>query len=226
MSGALTISAVIPTRDRAAMVGEAIASLLAQSRPPDEILIIDDGSTDDTARVLAGFGPALRVLHTPGLGPSGARNAGLAAAQGEAVLFLDSDDLLAPDALAALEAALAGMPDALLAHGTLAIDILPGGTRGPLAETVATMPVLIGTVLFRTAALRAIGGFAAGLRFGEDTDLFCRVREAGWPCARIERTVLRYRRHPGNMTQDLPAAQRAIFDVARRAAARRRGEAQ
>ena len=218
-----TISAIVPTRDRAGMLADALASLEAQTRRPDEIIVVDDGSTDDTDAVLERFGPALRILRTPGVGPSAARNAGLAAARGSLVHFLDSDDTLAPEAYAALGALLDAVPETDLALGRLRVAILPGGTAGHTAGWSEDMHgVLIGTALFRRELLAGLGGFDAGLRFGEDLDLFRRIEEAGWRRSLCDRVVLEYRRHGDNMTNDTFAAKRAMFDVLRRAQARRK----
>ncbi|HVV48376.1 MAG TPA: glycosyltransferase [Polyangia bacterium] len=88
------VSVVIPTYNRAALVGGAVESVLAQSYPRCHAVVVDDGSTDDTARVLARYAdnPRVRVLRQPNRGVAAARNAGLAAAEGAYVAFLDSDD--------------------------------------------------------------------------------------------------------------------------------------
>lgn len=100
MNKAVQVSAIIPTFNRAACVGEAIESVLAQTFPNYEVIVVDDGSTDDTAAVLAKFGERIRVLRQENRGVSEARNAGLRAARGEWVAFLDSDDLWIPEKLA------------------------------------------------------------------------------------------------------------------------------
>src|SRR5438445_2990879 len=107
------VSVVIPTYNRARVVGEAIESALAQTHGNLEAIVIDDGSTDDTAeRVGRLRDPRLRYLGRAHAGVSSARNAGIAAATGDLVSFLDSDDLWKPDKLAAEVAALAGHPAA------------------------------------------------------------------------------------------------------------------
>src|SRR3989454_3845711 len=107
------VSVVIPTYDRGRVVGEAIDSALAQSHRHLEVIVVDDGSTDDTAaRVGRRRDRRVRYLRRPHAGVSSARNAGIAAATGDLVSFLDSDDLWKPDKLAAEVAALAGHPAA------------------------------------------------------------------------------------------------------------------
>jgi len=87
-------SLVIPTFNRADLIGETIESALSQSLPFSEILVIDDGSTDHTAQVLGSFGKHIKMIRTLNLGVQAARNSGVEAAQGAYVTFCDSDDLL------------------------------------------------------------------------------------------------------------------------------------
>jgi len=94
------VSVVIPTRDRRDMVVEAVESVLAQRTVAPEVIVVDDGSLDDTAGVLERFGLAIRCVRTPAAGVSAARNAGARLARGEWLAFLDSDDFWLPDKLA------------------------------------------------------------------------------------------------------------------------------
>lgn len=93
----MRISCVIPTRDRSLMVQRAIRSVLSQRQPCDEIIVVDDGSMDGTAALLADRFPQVRLVRLSGLGAGSARNAGVAAATGELIMFLDSDDVWAAD---------------------------------------------------------------------------------------------------------------------------------
>ncbi len=119
-----TVAVIIPTRDRAALVERAVASVTAQTRTPDELVVVDDGSTDGTAERLRakfprrgtngrgprgtkGAGPDLEILRTDGLGVSAARNRGIRATTSEWLSFLDSDDEWLPDKLEAQLTALA-----------------------------------------------------------------------------------------------------------------------
>lgn len=103
-----TVSVVIPTYNRAATVADAITSALEQTDPPDEIIVVDDGSSDETGTVLAGFGTRIVALHQANSGVSGARNAGLKRARGDWVAFLDSDDVWDPGRVAILRRDAAG----------------------------------------------------------------------------------------------------------------------
>lgn len=108
---ALAASIIIPTFNHGAFVAEAIRSALAQT-VECEVIVVDDGSTDDTAAVLASFGRRIRRLTTPHVGPGLARNAGIDAAVGEFIMFLDADDVIAPQKVATQLAAFGAYPEA------------------------------------------------------------------------------------------------------------------
>lgn len=107
----LKISVIIPTFNRAPLIGETIESLLSQERPVDEILIVDDGSADNTQEVLAKFGGAVRVYHQENAGKAAALNRALDLAEGDLIWINDDDDILLPTAAAALATPLETDPD-------------------------------------------------------------------------------------------------------------------
>ena len=108
----MTVSVLIPCYNREGSLPAAIESASAQSAPPAEIVVVDDGSTDGSAAVAEGFGPPVRVVRQANGGAAAARNRGLAECRGEWVAFLDSDDIWAPDKLERQLAAAAAVPDA------------------------------------------------------------------------------------------------------------------
>src|SRR3989337_795696 len=89
----------MPTYNRARFIAEAVESILEQTLPPIQVLIIDDGSTDDTSELCAAFGEPVSYLRRENRGVAGARNAGIAAAEGDWIAFCDSDDLWKPHKL-------------------------------------------------------------------------------------------------------------------------------
>src|SRR5947199_6506358 len=95
----LTVSVIIPTYNRAALVDQAIDSVLSQTRAPTQIIVVDDGSTDQTAQLLDTYGSAITVITQRNAGPAAARNTGLRAATGDLVALLDSDDKLTPNSI-------------------------------------------------------------------------------------------------------------------------------
>jgi hypothetical protein len=111
------VTVLLPVYNRAGPLVEAVQSCIDQSWRPIEILVVDDGSTDDVPSALRRFGDQVRVIRKDNGGVASARNLGLAAAQGDFIHFLDSDDLLAPDAVANAVAAFNAVADADLCHG-------------------------------------------------------------------------------------------------------------
>jgi glycosyltransferase involved in cell wall biosynthesis len=95
----MKVTAAITTYNRAAFLPGALESIFAQTRPADEVLVVDDGSTDDTRGVLAGYGDRVRVVRQENAGRSGARNRAVEEARGELLSFLDSDDRWLPSKL-------------------------------------------------------------------------------------------------------------------------------
>lgn len=118
---ALAISVVIPTHDRATLVTRAINSALAAIEPGDEIIVVDDGSTDSTAEVVAAYGDRLRYLPLPHGGAGRARNRGIAAARNPLIAFLDSDDEWMPDKLRLQRAVLTACPEVAFCFSDFAV---------------------------------------------------------------------------------------------------------
>ncbi len=209
------VSVVIPVRDRAAMLPDAIESLLDQTRPPDEIVVVDDASVDNTRGVAQSYGERVVVLDSDGSGPAAARNVGIAAAIGEFIGFLDSDDLWPRSALATQLALLDAQPAAAVAWNLGMWRLLEGGIPlGGKGDGAVERIVGVNSMLFRRSALVALGGFDASLRIGEDHDIVRRCRAAGLPIVEGEDVVAIYRRHPGNLTEDRAAARKSRLAVA------------
>lgn len=118
--GTERVSIIMPTHNRAHLVGESISSALAQTLMPFEIIVVDDGSTDETADIIRGFGDPVHYLRQEKGGKSAAMNRGIAAARGDYLLVLDDDDLLPRQALALHVAALESAPRAGFSYGRFA----------------------------------------------------------------------------------------------------------
>jgi glycosyltransferase involved in cell wall biosynthesis len=209
-----SISVVIPACNVAKYIGQALDSVLAQSFADWECIVVDDGSTDDTAaRVEAFADPRIRLVRQENAGVSVARNVGLAAAAAEAVTFLDGDDAFHPTALARLHAVLAAHPEAILVFGT-SMRMLPSaeiepGQKPPAAHAYETGDINRamlthgrvfwngGQILARTEAVRRAGGYTRGIRLSQDWEMFCRLTALG-PCVFIgpQDEILRHRVHP------------------------------
>ena len=181
---------VIPACNAETTIGDTIRSLLAQHDADWRVIVVDDGSVDATADVTVGFADSrIRVLRQDHAGVSVARNRGFAQADADAVMFLDADDRLAPDALARLVRALHHAPHAVASTGAASFDAVPGSKpRRPLpAQSGECLGRLLwrnrfangGHILARCAPLRAAGPFNPGLTFGEDWDMWVRLALQG-----------------------------------------------
>jgi glycosyltransferase involved in cell wall biosynthesis len=207
------VSIIIPTFNRAEYVGQAVRSVFAQTFADYEVIVVDDGSTDNTREVLDAFkgAPNFRYHYQPNSGRSTARNQGFTLAQGDFILFLDSDDLLFPDALAQLYAAAqssaAGMivGQVQFANEHLEKLWLLKPSRDTSRKGEVTYSSLItgryfllpGAVLLSRECLQKVTGFDRTLEPCEDYDFYLRVALA-FELTCIERPVLRYRLHGGN----------------------------
>ncbi len=223
-----TISVVIPVFNGERYLSAALDSAGAQSRPPLEIIVVDDGSTDGTAAILAAR-PDVRVLRQPNQGPAAARNRGLGVAVGDYVAMLDADDLWPPDRLDVLGAVLDNDPAVGVVWGTQQLLIEPGAPMpdwvppgDPATLSPTELPRPTGAFMARRAAFDAVGGYDPDLRHGEDSDWALRVKDLGIGWAMIDDVVLTRRLHEHNLTLDSNAQRRAMFAVLQRRAARRR----
>lgn len=206
------VSVVIPAKNAAAYIGETIASALAQ-RDVTEVIVVDDGSTDDTVAIVRAVrDPRLRLIHNDFAGVSAARNLGARYASGEWLLFLDADDRLRPGAVATLLAAARGAPRAVLVYGDYNTidsegrqigrrDLLKGRCKpsGDVLARLAAGNFIVngGIALARTEAFRAIGGFDTSLRYCEDWHCWCRLAAIG-EFEFAPKLLLDYRLHTTN----------------------------
>jgi GT2 family glycosyltransferase len=209
MSAKPLVSVVVPSHNRARLLRRTLQSILGQRMGDLEVIVVDDGSTDDTPGVTDELGPRIRMLRNPNpSGVSAARNRGIAAALGHWVAFCDDDDLWSPEKLARqVEAAELAHRDWAYA-GDVNVDdalhILSGGPP-PEPKTVMTLlprwnPVASGgsNVIVRSRVLAAVGGFDPTLRRTEDWDMWIRIARMG-PPAWVCEPLVAYRFHAGNV---------------------------
>ena len=199
-----SVSIIIPCYQQGRFLAEAIESALGQTHPAVETIVVNDGSTDKTDAVARSFGQRIRYI-THANAVSAARNAGIAAAQGDYFLFLDADDVLRPESVARLVAAAAGR-SCVVVQGWQHFSDSP---QYPTADefrsdlSAGMLPLLLYTnpiqppaaCLCPTAAVRRLGGFARELAGTEDWDLWIRLALDSVPFETIDYLGALYRRH-------------------------------
>ena len=196
------ISVIIPVFNGARFLPEAVQNVLQQGYPCIEIIVVDDGSTDDVAEVAARLPVDVRFLRQDNAGPSAARNRGIRDASGALLAFLDVDDLWPDGTLSSLAAALQTDRDLVVVRGHAQMLVLDPETGAFHAEgsPAESFPHYIGAGLYRREAFEAVGLFDVSLRFAEDTDWYARLAESGLKAQRLDQVTLHVRRHGGNMT--------------------------
>jgi glycosyltransferase involved in cell wall biosynthesis len=216
------VSVVIPCFNQACYLGEAIESALNQDYSDVEVVIVNDGSTDETAQIAA-KNPAVRYVYQPNSGLASARNKGLASSHGSYVVFLDADDRLCPGALRAGVDHIASHPDSGFVYGRFRF-IDQHGAEARVFDPPADNPdsylglfggnhvAMCATVLYPRAVLESAGGFRAELRAAEDYDLYFRIGRLH-PFTRHGALVAECRRHAFNMSLDAALMLRSTIEV-------------
>lgn len=196
------ISVIIPVYNGAKFLSEAVACVLAQNYPALEIIIVDDGSTDQIQEVIAQLSADVRFFHQDNEGPSSARNRGIKDASGDFIAFLDVDDLWPENNLECLMDNLLSNPELDVVHGYAQVmnynKILK--VYEYIGNPKESFSYYIGAGLYRYRAFERIGLFDTELKFAEDTDWFNRATEAKLCIERLQNVTLNVRRHGGNMT--------------------------
>ena len=201
------ISVIITTYNYERFVRDAIDSVLAQTRLPDEIVVIDDGSTDNTRKIVDEYADRhVTYIWQENAGAGAARNRGIAATTGEFVAFLDADDIWLPTRLERQECLLIDHPDAVLATGHMIWwDVARNQRRferfGDMPSAKIQREILVrnvvgnpSMVLVRRNALDAAGPYDRRLRWGQDWELFIRITRVG-EVVTVDEPVIVYRWH-------------------------------
>lgn len=219
------VSVIIPAYNQGHYLGRAVKSVLAQTYSEWEAIIVDDGSTDDTAEVAATFSdPRVRYIYQENRGLSGARNTGIRHARGDYLTYLDSDDCFLPQKLALLVGELEEKPQL----GFVAGQAIPIDERGNQigkvfaksppedpARWLLGNPLHVGSVMVRRSWQKRVGFFDERLRSYEDWDMWLRLARAGCQMGWVARPVSLYRFHTGQMTRDgrqMTEATMAVLD--------------
>lgn len=209
--GSPRVAAAVAVYNQACFLADALGSIVRQTRPADEVIVVDDGSTDRPEAVVVAF-DGVRLIRRENGGLSAARNTALEATSCDRIVFLDADDVLEPEAIAAGLACFARAPAAGFVYGAHrrlgpSLEMVTPYCLRPLSHSphheflLGNAVGMHATAMFDVEALRAAGGFDEGLPRCEDYDLYCRMSRSH-PVAFHEAPVAGYRQHGSNMSVD------------------------
>lgn len=230
------VSVVVATNRGGPFLVEALASLLTQSYPHVEIVLVDDGSPDpDVLRGVTDDFPDVRVHRIEPSGVSVARNTGVALSGGELIAFLDDDDVWHPDRLRHHVEVMAADPTCVLSYCRMStIDAdgkqLVAADQEPVRDIHdvirGTTGILLPNVVLRRTCFDSLGGFDPAYRYGEDMDLILRAARLG-TVGFVQHDLVGYRHHVANTTSKHRVLSAGIRDILRahRASARAEGRA-
>ena len=218
-----TVSVIIPTYNHAAFLPEALESVFAQTCSPLEVIVVDDGSADETAEVLRVYKRRIQVLSQPNRGVAAARNAGAGVASGELLAFLDADDTWLPAKLERQVARFGGEPGVGLVHcGVEEVDVRGHQLRARLDGMGGWVSremlrfrqgVILGggsAAVIRRTAFLDVGGFDETLSTSADWDLYYRIARR-YPVGFVPEVLVCYRIHGGNMHRNLDVMRRDML---------------
>lgn len=205
----MKISIVVPCYNEEAYIGQAIGSVLEQSVPAKEIIVVDDGSTDRSVDIAGYFGKTVKILQCQGKGASMARNFGADHATGDAIMFLDADDVLGPQALESLSACLALNSDGIAACPWFRLQLIDnkwvqrpksclplGDNQDHLAGWLTGWWYPPCSVLWSRTAYEKTGGWDPDIIVNQDGDLMMRALVQGINLQVTDEGSAYYRRHP------------------------------
>jgi glycosyltransferase involved in cell wall biosynthesis len=208
------ITALIPTYNCERYIRDAVDSVLAQTYPVHEVIVVDDGSTDNTKEALDGYANRIRYIRQANAGPPAARNTGIARATGDLIALLDSDDLWVARKIELQMDYLQQNPGC----GLVYTDMKTFDDTGVIEESVKVsrnlslpsgriFPQVFAETLFQTSAvlirkscIDAVGGFDTGLRMGDDYEFFMRIARH-YECGYVDEPLVLYRQHPTQGTR-------------------------
>jgi glycosyltransferase involved in cell wall biosynthesis len=217
------VSVIIPVYNGSKYLATTLETVLGQSYPLHEIIVIDDGSTDSSPAILRGYGERLRVTRQSNQGVAAARNVGLQQVSGDLVAFIDQDDLWPIDRTRILVEALQADPTAQVAAGL--VEILYERTRPvtPLDNFgTAIREFYLGSLLIKKEVFDILGSFHTGVGYADDVDFMMRRREAKIPTVYVDQITLQYRLHEENTSGDRNMTNRHLMAALRESLQRRR----
>jgi glycosyltransferase involved in cell wall biosynthesis len=196
------VTAAIPVRNGEAYLAEAIESVLGQTRPCEQVIVVDNGSTDRSAEIARGYGSTVEVVSELREGIGAARNAAMRAARGSHVAFLDADDLWGPAKIALQLAGFEADPDLQLAFGHVRQFVSPdlaAEEAAALRVPAGPQPGLyIGAMLAARSAMEAVGPWSEDVQISDGLTFMLRARELGLKQVMLPQTVTLRRVHGKN----------------------------
>jgi glycosyltransferase involved in cell wall biosynthesis/SAM-dependent methyltransferase len=224
-SGSALVSIIITTYNHTRFLRDAIESAVAQAGATFEVIVVDDGSTDDPASVVSRY-HEVRLIRQRNQGLAAARNIGWRAARGHYIVFLDADDRLLPEALASNLRHFVERPECAFVYGGYCtIDNAGRLLNSPPLEGVAKDAYasflrancvgMHATVMYRRDRLQEVGGFDARLSACEDYELYLRLARRYQAFAGMER-IAAYRQHDSNMSRNIPLMLHSVLEVLHR----------
>jgi len=207
------VSVIIPAYNGDRYIKDAIAGILAQTYTDYEIIVVDDGSTDNTPQIVQQYGDQIKYFSQANQGVAASRNLGLTVAEGEYISFLDQDDIFLSHKLASQVALLE--QDASLGmvnsgwqivdlHGAVQAAVEPWKQIPNLtmADVIIWKPVFLGAMLFRRSWLERTAGFDTSLEQTPDVDLVIRLAAIGCTADWVKQTTVQYRQHQANASKN------------------------
>jgi GT2 family glycosyltransferase len=224
-SDAVLVSVILPVHNGAQYLKEALESVFRQAYRPLEIIVVDDGSTDETAAIAGGFGKAVRYFRQENAGPAAARNLGIRNALGSLIAFIDADDLWPEEKLTVQLRCFEFCPKLDIVQGLIRRLQLPDPAQPRAVHfdtDVTFIHTNLGSMLMRRSVFDVIGWFDERLRFHEDTDFWLRAMERNLHVVVQRRLGLIYRIHGRSTTSGKNAQTMGLANVVRRSMLRRR----
>lgn len=200
------VSVILPIYNAEKYLSEAVESVYGQKIPLHELIIVDDGSTDNGIEKIALFRKNIRYVYQSNRGPAGARNTGLSMATGDLIAFIDADDKWPKGKLKNQLQLLSDFPEVDIVWGRSQYEFeneeLAHLYNGTKSTEGTVFNAFLGAALFRKRVFERVGLFDSTLRFGEDWDWLNRAEELEVPILKTEECSLIYRVHTHNMTSD------------------------